>query len=148
MDFSTPEARVQFAAKHASKYGLDVAMVCAVCEQESDWNPWAVRYEPAFYERYIFAMSSLTATEMRSRAMSWGLMQIMGQTAREFGYEGTFLSELCDPDMGVDVACRKLQKCFEAHGADENGLLAYNGGGNPDYGKQVLARVAKYQVPT
>jgi len=144
VDLSTLDARKALVTKWATKYGLDVAMVCALIEQESDWNQWAMRYEPAFYDHYISNMTSLSATEMIARATSYGLMQIMGQTAREFGCTVRFLSQLCDPDTGIDIGCRKLQKCFAVHGADESGLLAYNGGGNPEYGVQVLARVAHY----
>jgi soluble lytic murein transglycosylase-like protein len=53
---------------------------------------------------------------------------------------------LCDPDVGVDFGCRKLRQCELEHGAGESALLAYNGGGNREYGKQVLARVAHYAV--
>ena len=28
-------------------------LVCAIIEQESAWNPWALRYEPSFYAKYI-----------------------------------------------------------------------------------------------
>ena len=41
------------AKKWATKYGLDPLIVCAVIEQESGWNPWASRFEPAFEQRYI-----------------------------------------------------------------------------------------------
>jgi soluble lytic murein transglycosylase-like protein len=144
MDLSTIEARKALVAKWAAKYGLEIEMVCAVCEQESSWNYWAMRYEPAFFDHYIKPMTGLTATEQIGRATSYGLMQVMGQTAREFGFAGRFICELCDPDTGVDFGCRKLQKCFSIHGPDESGLLSYNGGGNPDYGKEVLARVVNY----
>jgi soluble lytic murein transglycosylase-like protein len=144
MDLTTNDARVALARKWATKYGLDTFIVCAVIEQESSWNPWAMRYEPAFLLRYIDPMRLTDDTEAHARATSFGLMQIMGQTAREKGFQPRFLTELCDPDTGVEMGCRKLQECFAVHGDPETSLLAYNGGGNPDYGKQVLARVAHY----
>jgi soluble lytic murein transglycosylase-like protein len=144
MDLSTNDARLAIASKYAAKYGLDPAIVCAVVEQESSWNPWAIRYEPEFFARYLETMS-LPATEMRARAFSFGLMQCMGQVARELGFAGASLAQLCDPDIGLDVGCRKLAACFKAWTTPEVALLCYNGGGNPDYGKQVLARVAHYQ---
>lgn len=144
IDLSTIDARKSIVSKWANKYGLDIAMVCAVCEQESTWYPYAVRYEPAFYERYIVPMKLTDITSAQMRSTSWGLMQMMGQTALEFGFTGRSFAELCDPDTGIDFGCRKLQKCFATHGADESGLMAYNGGGNAQYGQQVLARVANY----
>lgn len=145
-DLTTNDARLALAGKYAAKYGLDSAIVCAVIEQESAWNPWATRYEPAFFQRYVLPLNLADPTEAYSRSFSYGLMQVMGQVAREQAFGGRFLVELCDPDTGVDIGCRKLKKCFVAYpDSSEVALLAYNGGGNPDYGKQVLARVANYQ---
>jgi soluble lytic murein transglycosylase-like protein len=90
-------------------------------------------------------MRLIDQTEAQTRAISFGLMQVMGQVAREHGFQGRFLSQLCDPDVGVDLGCHKLHECFAAHEGDpEAALLAYNGGGNSEYGKQVLARVTRY----
>jgi soluble lytic murein transglycosylase-like protein len=146
LDLSTNDARIALAKKYGAKYNLAFFYVAAVCEQESSWNPWAARFEPEFYQRYISGMNLPDATERQMRATSFGLMQIMGQVAREHGFNGKFLTELCDPDIGVDIACRKLSACFTSYGdKPEVALLSYNGGGNPEYGKQVLDRVPKYQ---
>lgn len=148
MDLSTLQARLALAQKWGGKYHLDPAMICAVCEQESSWNPWASRFEPAFEARYIKpAIPAMPTTAELEEAMSFGLMQVMGEVAKEFGFQGTDYPRLCDPDTGVDFGCRKLLRCFSIHGADENGLLAYNGGSNRLYGQQVLARVSKYEPP-
>lgn len=149
IDLSTNDARLVLAKKWGTKYGLDPLIVCAVIEQESSWNPWAIRFEPAFEERYIKpALPAAPSTRELTEAMSFGLMQVMGLVAIGFGWRGSFLSELCDPDVGVDFGCRKLQKCFAVHGDAEASLLSYNGGGNAFYGKQVLARVSHYEPQT
>src|SRR4029077_3934853 len=133
------------AAKYAAKYSLETELVCAVIEQESSWNPWAYRYEPAFYDHCITPLN-LTEQTGRFRATSWGLMQILGQVAREFGYLGEFFSELCDPDTGVDWGCKKLGDCMKhANGDEAAALLRWNGGSNKAYAAQVQARKAKYQ---
>ena len=145
MDLSTQDARKALAQKWATKYGLDWSIVCAVCEQESGWIPWAMRFEPGFLERYVKPKNPAAPTTLEiSQATSFGLMQLMGGVALEFGFTGRFLTELCDPDIGVDYGCRKLQHCFSVHGDPETSLLAYNGGGNKEYPAQVLARVAHY----
>jgi soluble lytic murein transglycosylase-like protein len=145
-DFSTLSARRALAAKYASRYSLDTALVCAVIEQESSWNPWSVRYEPAFYAHFIIALD-LPATESRSRAFSWGLMQTMGQSIREIGFKGQFLSSLCDPDIGVDWGCNLLRRKFDMCGGDlRSGLLLWNGGQNSSYPEQVLARTKTYEI--
>jgi hypothetical protein len=41
------------AQRAAEAEGLDTALVCAVVEQESGWNPWAMRYEPGFFAKYV-----------------------------------------------------------------------------------------------
>jgi soluble lytic murein transglycosylase-like protein len=160
MDISTIEARKALAGKWAAKYGLDPAIVCAVADHETGgtWDPYTSRTEEGFYHRYIvnpdgtykitIPLDSIRSrdTEAKHRSTSWGLMQIMGQTARELGYTARYLNSLCDPDAGMDVGCRKLQKCFNRHPGDAAAALQeYNGGSNPQYASQVLARVPVYQ---
>lgn len=152
MDLSTIDARMQLAAKWAAKYALDPCIVAAVCEQESGWNPFAVRWEPAFFQKYIVPQGLPNATEAHTRAMSFGLMQVMGEVARELGFEGKFLTQLCDPDTALDLGCRKLKKCFAEHDVLQSDkvaemqwpLLAYNGGADQTYADQVLARLPRY----
>jgi soluble lytic murein transglycosylase-like protein len=77
--------------------------------------------------------------------MSWGLMQVMGQVARENGFTDHYLSGLCDPAAGVDLGCRVLRKKLDAAKGDTaQGLLLWNGGANPNYPVEVLARRTSY----
>jgi soluble lytic murein transglycosylase-like protein len=144
----TPEL-VALARAAAEKHKLQPELVCAVIEQESAWNPWALRYEPAFYQRYVqpqVARGSLDdETEARARAFSWGLMQVMGQVAREYGFATRSLAELCEPATGLDVGCRVLAaKLAAAKGDLVRALLRWNGGANRDYPVAVMARAAHY----
>ena len=120
----------------------------AVVEQESGWNPWAMRYEPALFSKYVaplYTNNKIAATEAYSRGFSWGLMQVMGQVARETGFDALFLSALCDPEQGLAVGCKVLRKKFDAMAGDNTRtLLAWNGGGNSAYPGQVLARRSRY----
>ena len=145
---SAPPRLVVLARKAAEAEGLEPALVCAVAEQESAWNPWAMRYEPAFFTKYVaplYTNYKVTASEAYARGFSWGLMQVMGQVARETGFDGRFLSELCDPEQALAVGCKVLRKKFAATGADcTRALLAWNGGANVEYPAQVLARREKY----
>lgn len=149
IDLSTRDARLALVRKYAAKYSLDPALVAAICEHESQWNPWAMRYEPMFYSRYIAPMLTTgkvkSMTEGAARATSYGLMQVMGQVAREYGFTGQYLTELCDPDVGVDYGCRKLEHCLEVTTDLRVALLAYNGGGNQQYPDMVLPLMAKYR---
>lgn len=105
----------------------DLAWVSGWCWQESGHDPWALRYEPAFYRRYVEPLEE-SDTEEYSRSFSWGLFQVMGQVAREFGFRGLYLSELCDPWTNAEVAARVLGKWYRVTGSWRAALACYNGG--------------------
>lgn len=98
----------------AKRHNLPPNLVYAIIQAESGGNPWAIRYEPAFYSRYVIDNppkgrgTCSDDTESRMQAASWGLMQIMGATARNAGFNGVFLSELCDPKVGIEWSCKHL----------------------------------------
>lgn len=76
------------------------------------------------------------------RAVSWGLMQILGQTAREQGYEGDYIWDLFDVDTNIKFGVRLLAKFLEQNGGDAHkALLRYNGGGNKMYPHDVLGHI-------
>jgi soluble lytic murein transglycosylase-like protein len=139
---------VALARRAAAAQALDPALVCAVVEQESGWNPWAMRYEPAFFAKYLanlYTNNKISASEAYARGFSWGLMQVMGQVARETGFDAAFLSALCDPEQGLATGCKVLRRKFDVMAGDmTRALLAWNGGANPAYAAQVLARRAHY----
>jgi soluble lytic murein transglycosylase-like protein len=148
MPDTVPPEIIDLARQIALEHALDPALVCAVIEQESAWNPWAVRYEPSFLTRYVaplYTAGKISATETYTRAMSWGLMQVMGQVAREFGFKETSLTELCDPATGVEFGCRILAtRLAKAKGEVPAALQAWNGGSNDNYAAEVLARKRNY----
>jgi soluble lytic murein transglycosylase-like protein len=136
---------ITLAKSKATEAGLDPALVCAIVEQESAWNPWAIRYEPAFQKKYIDPMP-IKQTDKVARSISWGLCQVMGQVAREAGFEGDYAS-LCDPEVGLTIGCKVFKKKLAlAKGDIKKALLYWNGGSRPEYVDEVLARVEKYGV--
>ena len=180
LDFTLPVSSVLYTGP---------ALVCAMCEQESAWNTYAIRYEPGFRTRYV-APLGLPPTEEIARSISWGLMQVMGQVAREHGFDGKFLSALCDPALGLDIGCAalasklvtaaheicaaaplggsaglqvrekrgELNQGFSPGSGQQSGqgivlteseivrvLQLWNGGSNPNYAAQVLARLPHYK---
>jgi soluble lytic murein transglycosylase-like protein len=148
MNASPPPDFVALAQRAAEVHGLWPELACAIVEQESAWNPWALRYEPAFYDKYVepqIARGEIAdVTESRARAFSWGLMQVMGQVAREHGFTGA-LPSLCDPAVGLEIGCRVFAaKLAAAEGNVTRALLLWNGAGNQDYPAAVLARTARY----
>lgn len=83
---TAPSELIGIASTTAARFSLDPALVCAVIEEESSWDTYAMRYEPFFRERYVRPLK-LTSTEEIARSVSWGLMQVMGQVAREHGFK-------------------------------------------------------------
>ena len=157
-----PTDRIALARAAAAQHSLDPALVCAIVEQESAWDPHAIRYEPAFRTRYVSPLG-LAPTEEVARSISWGLMQVMGQVAREHGFTAKSLAALCDPATGLAIGCAVFAAKLRAstndaagavHSSDaasiagdvvERALELWNGGANTSYAAQVLARVARYQ---
>lgn len=139
-------------ADAAQQYNLPEWLIRAIIKVESGGNPWAIRYERNFYTLYIVRMDISPIapcslyTEKVSRSTSWGLMQVMGQVARERGFAAPFLSILCQPDIGIDYGCRQLAYLvgrFKVSDSWDPVIRAYNGGNpradNLDYVKKVNA---------
>src|SRR4030088_129046 len=139
---------IVLARKAAAAQSLDPALVCAVIEQESAWNPWAIRYEPLFFAKYVASLytnNKISASEAYARGFSWGLMQVMGQVARESGFDALFLSTLCDPEQGLAVGCKVLRKKIDAMAGDTTrGLLAWSMRSDTSYPSRVIARIPHY----
>lgn len=98
----------EVADRIAADFGLPPGLVRAFCQAESSWRPEATRYEPGFQRRYL-SFNQLSEEENKSRATSWGLMQIMGQTARELGFTGKY-EDLLDPETGIFWGCVYIKK--------------------------------------
>lgn len=137
--------------KNLKKSPVDAALVLAIILQESKGHPFASRYEPAFYswlsaritgkDLAPFVKLQSKNTEMTSRSTSYGLMQIMGQTARECGFMGTFLTELCDPETNIYYALSYLEKLAGRYTELNDIIAAYNAGSakRNNYGNYVNA---------
>ncbi|MHC1791797.1 transglycosylase SLT domain-containing protein [Solidesulfovibrio sp.] len=120
----------------ASAFDLPPELVRAMVEQESTFQAYRNRFEQGFYDRYIRGKKldfvpplSLKITEALGRATSWGLLQVMGATAREQGFRGWF-PELCQPDVGLEWGCRYLAFLRRQFGREGWPVVvrAYNGG--------------------
>lgn len=138
----------RIAVATALNMGLDPALCCALITNESSWNHEAARYEEGFFNRYIAAMKATISdpVELRLRATSIGLTQIMGQTARELGFDHKSLEELFEPLSNLTFGFRKLRKCLELeNGAVHAALLRYNGGGDAHYPDRVMQYYKEYE---
>lgn len=149
----------------------DWPLVAAIVKKESRGDPWAVRYEPGFFDRYIKDLSRAEVerlapgvksglpsldTEKRMMATSFGLMQIMGVVAREQGFRGRYLTQLCEPHTGLLYGVRHLQTKIKDNPDLPSAVAAYNAGSarrkkgsrvfvNQDYVDEVMKYYAEYR---
>lgn len=118
----------------AARVGVESALIAAVIYRESDGIAGKTRFEPNYPwlltpEIFAKGLGVDTKTETAMQRLSWGLMQIMGATAREVGFRGYF-PELCArPALGVHYGAQFLKrKLAQSGGALEPALSAYNAG--------------------
>lgn len=114
----------------ALEYGIDPDLVEAFVMTESSGNPKATRYEANFYKKYIQPMLYANAIEPKDaigRATSWGLMQIMGQVAREKGFKGAF-EELFEPSENLKWCLKHLKGFMDTYKNLDDAIASYNAG--------------------
>lgn len=99
------------------KMRMLAALVGGIAEAESGLRVYASRYEPGY--KYLdnpsvwankFKPYGLSIdTEKYGQRVSFGLMQIMGATARWMGFDEPFLTELFVPKTNVYYACKYIR---------------------------------------
>lgn len=147
MPFLSKDELVALADAEAKLQKLDPALVKAVIEQESGWNIYASRFEPAFYSKYVKKLYPNYTTESVARSTSFGLFQLMGTVARELGFSDSQLSDLFDPRLNLKYgALHFSNKLKAAKGDVTKALLLWNGGSDTAYPQQVLARKKHYET--
>lgn len=137
----------------AEKHRLSPALVEAQVLVESNGVAWAWNPEPRYpyfwnvrSQRPFRPVSSVEALSKRPPAdfpslggdrdqewwaqqASWGLQQVMGAVAREYGFGGIYLTQLCDVTTNLEIGCAVLSRLLAwAKGDVDQALSAYNGG--------------------
>lgn len=140
-------------AVYAAQWKLDPRLVRAIVCVESGGNPYAWRPEPRY--RYLWDVAKgepfrlLTVAERASeeapsdfpclagspnqewwgQQASFGVLQIMGAVARERGFKGLYLTELCNPSVNLEFGCSHLASLMDwANGDEDKACRAYNAG--------------------
>jgi len=136
-------------------------------KEKGSCDEYAVRLENGFYNRYIKRFEFATSSEVLLSA-SYGLMQVMGESLREMKYfewyrkwyngqhptwpllteelsqltvvkgiDDFMINPIWQIEWGIKWFDRKLKG---ASGNVETALQRWNGGGNPNYAKEVMSK--------
>lgn len=120
----------------AYRHELSPKLIAAMVQTESGGDPFATRYEPNwkwFIEpdrrKAVAKELGITLlTEEIHEAMSWGLLQVMGATARSaLDYLGP-LPALCEIELGLELGCQYFRILYDRHGSIEKAIVSYNAG--------------------
>jgi soluble lytic murein transglycosylase-like protein len=110
---------------NAEKFKLDPKLVACIILQESAADEDAYRFEDDFYERllkkkqrkdlvgYVPLFPPTLISEKRARSASYGVMQVMGETARWMGFRERWLTKLARSEFNIEVGCRYLRYLFD-----------------------------------
>lgn len=122
----------QLVNAEAKEFSLPPILIASIIAEESSWNTYKIRHEGGFEERINvgkFAKLNNYPEESESilQSCSFGLMQVMGCVARELGFDKDF-GMLLDPEIGVQVGCKKLSLLIKKHGQGNDAIASYNAG--------------------
>lgn len=110
--------------REAPSTGLPWELVYAVCVAESSGREFAIKCEPQY--KYLVG-ESLSVGERWGQKHSWGLMQVMGGVAREWGFTGPF-TDLWIPEVGVHYGMKHLKRFYDKHKNWPDTIASYNAG--------------------
>lgn len=142
---ATTDVMVPFRSelvKAAHRHQVPAALLAAFCQEESGWQPWAERSEPGYLKNKKIKKAAAAwakehrglptaLTELNARSRSMGLMQPMGELAREQGFDSTYLSSLFEPFNSIDQGATLLKSLLQRYGKDTmSAISAYNQGNN------------------
>lgn len=118
--------------READLQKVSSGVIAAIVTVESAWNPWAMRHEPGFsYVKDVDRHAKLSRitkdTERVLQRTSFGLMQLMGGTARHLGFTGP-LATLLDPEINAHWGIAYFQRLTRQYDLVSDQIAAYNAG--------------------
>ncbi len=108
-------------------------VIMGIIETESDFNPYAARYEPNYRwlvspERYYRYYTSNPETEVILQKTSLGLMQLMGANFRKLGYTRPLTAVFEDVDAQIRYGIKFFLNLYEKYESIPAAVAAYNAG--------------------
>ncbi len=112
----------------AAAQGVDPQLVEAIALVESGGRPDAFRFEQTFYDQYIKGKTTAASPFGPLAACSFGVMQILLETACELGFRDEPWQLFFMP-IGLSWGTKYLKTLLEwADGHQDRAILAYNSG--------------------
>ena len=117
-----------------SQFTLPFDLIQAQMVHESSSDRFAFRWEPGYYARYIKHNPDAKAARFGPlAACSYGLMQIILETAYELGFDGR-PEDLFIDRIGLTWGCKKMRQLWDRLGGQDTiyrqALARYNGIGS------------------
>lgn len=117
----------------ARRTSMEPALIAAVIQKESSGIQWQTRFEKNwkwFVTPGEFANlhAESLGTEITHQMTSWGLMQIMGGTARGVGFRGYFPQLCASPALGIHYGAMYLKSRIARTRTLEEAVATYNAG--------------------
>ncbi len=99
---------------------------------ETKGKSCSTRYEPKYKDFWFYRdraekLDISHETEKMHQATSWGLMQVMGATARSMGFDD-HIPKLCQDETSIKYGVKYLKKQFVKYGNYQDAVAAYNAG--------------------
>lgn len=116
-----------------ARFKVDPVVFAAIIDVESEWNPFAFRYEHgvSYYaeveEHATRHLGNHPVLERTLQKCSFGLAQIMGATARDLGFQGP-LQTLFTPELSVEWGLRNWARNAKRYERMTDLIAAYNAG--------------------
>lgn len=116
----------------AARYDVAPSLIKAIIGVENaPMDPFAVRYEahvmPVKAREFAKANKISEASEIQLQKFSFGLMQILGTTARNLGFKGP-LPQLCDIELNINFGTLLLAKLAKRYSMIDDVVASYNAG--------------------
>lgn len=127
-------AEIELAIHEKARlFKIDPNLLKAICQVESSLDPFAMRFE----KNYIYLhevrewskkFNVSNETEGALQKFSYGLGQVMGAVAREYGYDEPLALLCADWKQALHFSAQHFAKFLKRYKKTDDAIAAYNAG--------------------